>query len=125
MSHWTGRHSIPCIEPIEECQGHMDGLPERWRAYAMVLLQPTEQKVFWELPKETFNSIMAFVGKGNCWRGHRVLVIRGMGEKAHMRLEFQAAWDLTTKRPLPGATSVTETLNVLYDLQERKRKKQS
>lgn len=125
LSHWNGHCSIPCVEPHEECQGHLDGLPQRWRAYAFILFQPDEVRAFWELPKETYNNLVAHIGKGNTWRGHRVQVNRANGPKAHMELHWQPQWALTTKRELPGAVDVRETLNVLYDLQDRKHQKRN
>lgn len=94
-THWDQRHkrTIPCFQPHEECEGHRQKLPQRWKGYLHVWshtrleaaqIQRTEG--FLELTPTSAFDLRAGLGHLADLRGIPFTLTRMNGQKAHLKV---------------------------------------
>lgn len=122
LSHWTGTVSVPCTQPVEECEGHLAGFPARWRGYLHVMNLLDGKDFFLELTKGAQDQMEIQLESESSWRGLRIFVKRMGGDASRLKVDIQAPWERVTNKPLPPAKDPENSLARLYSHKGSKRK---
>jgi len=122
-SHWTGNYSTLCIEPHEDCPGHQNGDPIRWRAYLHCMDLQSGKEFFLELTRGAWEQVSVQIDCKNSWRGMRLNVKRMAGDAARLKVEINAPWERITEKPLPEAKDPEASIRNLYRKNSQKAKK--
>lgn len=86
-SHWTGRCTIECTLPHENCRGHQLGFPSKWKGYLHVYEWATKKQGFLELTPALAEQLEMQVGqRKNCVRGMSVKVERSRANNGRVKL---------------------------------------
>jgi hypothetical protein len=67
--HWTGRRTVPCIDPVEVCSGCARGLPVKWKAYLHVYHIDARRQEILEIPESTWRKLSHMPCYDNRMRG--------------------------------------------------------
>jgi len=116
MVHWAGNHSEPCFAETKACPGHRRGLPLKWKGYLYVADQIAREHQFLELPPQAAKDLLNWFHPVTDLRGQIVLVTRGAGKKARLKIEPQGIWDEETWGPLAKDKDPIITLCKLWGL---------
>jgi len=121
--HWQGTNekgfSLPCTMPREKCRGCRNMLPRRWKGYIFCYAHHMKKAHFVEVTPGAAEDLVVQLGKGD-WRGFRVEIMRGAGDKARLTVDMRAAPTPEAVANLPKALSVEPVLTELWRLGEEK-----
>lgn len=111
-THWVDDHGEPCIEPRKECPGCKRQKPLRWRCYVHVWNIIRQNDEFLELTALVRAQLDDLLPTGEPYRGQRIEVVRGRGDKARMGLVLLPPCEVRGK--LPDAKDPFPTLCKLW-----------
>jgi len=109
-THWAGSYSIPCVEPVERCRGHIRGYPTRWRGYIHCWSLHDQRHEILEITPATANCLLAQVGASQSLRGNRIVFKRVGGKTSKVQVQFELPWERYSQQPLPAARDVQASL---------------
>jgi len=113
--HWDGRHTQPCFKNHEKCPGHLKEWPRKWKGYFDVLtLGNSGLRGFMEVTPTVVRSLWAQTGQKIGFRGLRVKLSRGNGNKAHFKISVEPPCEVRGK--LPEGTDPYPILAKLWGL---------
>jgi hypothetical protein len=116
MVHWAGNHTEPCFAETKVCPGHRRGLPLKWKGYLYVADQVLREQQFLELPPLAAKDLLNWFYPQTDLRGQCVIVQRGDGKKARLKIEPQGPWDEESCGPLAKDKDPIITLCRLWGL---------
>jgi len=115
-THWTLYGSSPCFARPDQCHGCKNKQPRRWKGYIHCYDWHNKRQCFLELTPGVAESIIAQLGEGVPFRGYRLEMKRGKGDKARVKVQVLS--------PLPSGPTLVderypyETLAKLWSLNE-------
>jgi hypothetical protein len=115
LTHFLHNRTIPCILPVEECEGHRAHKPTRWKGYLAALSQPLGRVGLVEVTHEAvMMQRKTIVALGNL-RGYLVTTTRhGKAVNGRVSVDFRSYWNPDDPR-LPGALNVKAALLRIWD----------
>lgn len=116
MVHWAGDHSEPCFEDHKTCHGHKRGWPLRWKGYLHVYDLRQRKECFLEITPGLADQLESAIGTGEVYRGQRVKLVRGRGDKARYSLEIMLPHEQVSRVDLPPEKDPYETLCKLWGI---------
>jgi len=115
-THWGLYGSSPCLAERSKCAGCANKLPRRWKGYVHAYDHHNKRQCFLELTPIVAESVQKQLGDGQVWRGFRLRLKRGKGEKARVKVEVLGI--LSTGPELVDEKCPGETLEKLWSLKE-------
>lgn len=117
-THWAVDHSVPCQGKKETCPAHRSGYPLRWKGYLYVLDLRSNEEYFLELTPIAAKALEAVLGTSISWRGTRMEIRRGNGQKARLSVSVQEIGGQRPTGHLSAAKDVTQTLVALWGIDD-------
>lgn len=114
-THWNGKASEPCYEPVEECDACKKGLPRRWKGYLHCYHQDARQEGFLELTPTAAETLLGYLPKGDSLRCIRISLCRSSNsDKGRLRITVNPS--MQTSEQLPPEKDPLETLSKLWKI---------
>lgn len=89
-THWTGSESQPHFRVEGKCPGCKKRDPIRWKGYWHVLPLGKSSRLGWlEVTAATVEKIQGQAGLVGDLRGLRILLVRGAGDRSHLKATVQ------------------------------------
>lgn len=113
-THWGLYGSSPCMSTPDQCAGCKAKLPRRWKGYLHTYDWHNKRQCFLEITPLVAEQIVEQLGENVPFRGYRLKLKRGKGDKARIKVEVLA--------PLPSGPSLVDekspqkTLEKLWSL---------
>lgn len=119
-THWSGRCSEPCTDPVSECIGHKQEWSLRWKGYLHVYFSERSEEGFLELTPIAADDLLLQVGGESELRGSRITVQRGGGDKSRLKVGIMPRWKSYTGTDVPPEKDPEETLKKLWEFGAKK-----
>jgi hypothetical protein len=113
-THWDGRRTIPCIEPLSRCRGHICQMPQRWYGYIHCLENGGKKSYIVSLTKDCADSLEEQLA-GNELRG-TIVVIERARRTVKAPLVVDVVGRFVGKEPLPKEVDPKPTLMRMWGI---------
>lgn len=98
-THYNGRSTEPCLKPKKECPGCKRQLAHRWKCYIHVWNLQRQTDEFLELTPASRAQLDDQLPTGEPYRGQRIEVARGKGDKSRLTVLLLPAVPVHGKMP--------------------------
>lgn len=117
-THWLGSCSGPCYKDRKHCPHCKNGMPRRWKGYLFCWHGGMSDSAFVELTPTAAKSIRDITGPVASLRGYRMLVQRGNGNKAWLKVTLRSKHQDVSDSVMPDPVSPKKTLMQLWGLSD-------